>query len=125
MSHNQITFSMSGEVNRYILNVSPNPHIHEADEKGRTALHYAVKSGDTYATQICVNQGANCDRQDEKGLTPLHIAARECKVLILEILLAFHADKKIRDCRGRMPYDIALKHGQRYLAFMLNPQWQP
>lgn len=116
---------MSGEVNRYILEVSPNPHIHAADEKGRTALHDAVKRGDSIATQVCVNQGANCDRQDKKGLTPLHIAARTCRVLILEILLAFHADKKIRDCQGRTPYDIALKHGQRYLAFMLDPKRQP
>ncbi|WP_253303097.1 ankyrin repeat domain-containing protein [Wolbachia endosymbiont of Phyllotreta cruciferae] len=49
-------------------------NIYERDEKGRTALHYAV---DAKTVKLLVEKGANVNAADARGYTALHLAVTE------------------------------------------------
>ena len=44
------------------------------DQKGRTALYWAVRQGDAEAVQIALSNGAQPDARDQDGETPLDVA---------------------------------------------------
>ncbi|KAB2977912.1 MULTISPECIES: ankyrin repeat domain-containing protein [unclassified Wolbachia] len=49
-------------------------NIYERDEKGRTALHYAI---DAKTVRLLVEKGANVNAADVRGHTALHLAVTE------------------------------------------------
>lgn len=49
--------------------------IDQKDEKGRTALHYAARSGISESVYYLLHAGAKPNVKDQRGLTPLHLAA--------------------------------------------------
>ena len=57
------------------------------DESGRTALHFAILSGETEVVEILLAAGADCETPDESGLTPLQMAAADSRAESLERML--------------------------------------
>lgn len=55
-------------------------------------LHLAVKEGDRYKVELCINQGADVNEPVKHGLTPLHIAASSGVMNVADALLKAGAD---------------------------------
>jgi ankyrin repeat protein len=53
----------------------------------RTALHYAVESGDEGLVEVLLKKKAAVDASDASGYTPLLLAAESCNRKICEMLL--------------------------------------
>ncbi|KAJ7330103.1 hypothetical protein JRQ81_016277 [Phrynocephalus forsythii] len=47
-----------------------------ADDKGRTALHFASCNGNNHIVQLLLDHGADPNQRDGLGNTPLHLGAR-------------------------------------------------
>lgn len=45
------------------------------DDDGRTALHWAARSGDGTVVQMLLDHGADINEEDNNGETPMHWAA--------------------------------------------------
>ena len=54
--------------------------VSAADEKGRTALHFASAKGHLEMVERLIREGADVNRLDHVGNTPLHLAACTNKV---------------------------------------------
>ncbi|MEC8882424.1 MAG: ankyrin repeat domain-containing protein, partial [Pseudomonadota bacterium] len=69
----------------------PSKQIEEiltfTDKDGRTALHYAVISGDKKFVQKLLNRGANIDELDNEGKTALHHAVIKGDLDIVKVML--------------------------------------
>lgn len=57
--------------------------IEARDEKGRTALHYAVECNSIDGTRLLLSSGANPAAEDREGLTPLYFASRSDRMVQL------------------------------------------
>ncbi|WP_264704369.1 ankyrin repeat domain-containing protein [Wolbachia endosymbiont (group B) of Apotomis betuletana] len=64
-------------------------NIYERDEKGRTALHYAV---DAKTVRLLVEKGVNVNATDIGGYTALHLAVTEKRLEIVRELIKSGAD---------------------------------
>jgi len=79
-----------------------------------TALHRAVKAGDTAAVKRLIADGAAPSAQDESGNTPLHLAVRANRSELVQILLDSGASVRAANRAGMTPLhwtfrrDIAL-----------------
>eukprot|EP00072_Mus_musculus_P070293 XP_017172056.1 PREDICTED: ankyrin repeat domain-containing protein 54 isoform X3 [Mus musculus] len=58
-----------------------------ADDKGRTALHFASCNGNDQIVQLLLDHGADPNQQDGLGNTPLHLAACTNHVPVITTLL--------------------------------------
>lgn len=86
--------------------------IDARDHMGRTPLMYAASSKHhDYQVLYLLEAGAAVDGMDDEGRTALMHAAIGWRPYgnSVEFLLAAHADKSIRDHRGRTAYDYALE----------------
>ncbi|WP_253302162.1 ankyrin repeat domain-containing protein [Wolbachia endosymbiont of Psylliodes chrysocephala] len=59
-------------------------NIYERDEKGRTALHYAVEAK---TVRLLVEKGVNVNAADVGGYTALHLAVTEKRLEIVRELI--------------------------------------
>lgn len=86
-----------------------------ADLEGRegraqnTALHLAVRDGNTEAVKALLECGASCDPRNAMGITPLHDAAKAGNRDIAELLLAAGADPLALARNGDTPFLLARK----------------
>ena len=89
------------------------PDVEATDVKGRTALAYAVASGNAASVRQLLDAGASPDHADVMGVTPLMVAAdqaasprsdRIAAAVVLE-LLAAGADPGRQDQSGRTASD--------------------
>ncbi|CAG8469628.1 13248_t:CDS:2 [Ambispora leptoticha] len=72
-----------------LLALKPVPDINQADDKGRTPLHFACAGGHIDAVKLLIAHGANVNADaDVVGNRPLHLAVisnkLECVVALLE-----------------------------------------
>nr|WP_253308811.1 ankyrin repeat domain-containing protein [Rickettsia endosymbiont of Ceutorhynchus assimilis] len=59
-------------------------NIYERDEKGRTALHYAI---DAKTVRLLIEKGADVNAKDVGGYTALHLAvAEKCLETVRELI---------------------------------------
>ena len=73
----------------------------ETDEKGRTALHWAIANNDDLALlRVLLEAGADLDAQDAWRETPLHLAQSE---EAYDLLIEMGADPNINDMAGHTP----------------------
>ena len=94
------------------------------DKDGKTALHYAVISGDKKFVQKLLNRGANIDEQDNEGMTALHHAAIEGHLNIVEVLLPSGitgllkrgAQIEAQDDDGMTALHHAVRNGKTYIV---------
>ncbi|XP_006890277.1 PREDICTED: ankyrin repeat domain-containing protein 54 [Elephantulus edwardii] len=88
-----------------LLNNSVDPCA--ADDKGRTALHFASCNGNDQIVQLLLDHGADPNQRDGLGNTPLHLAACTNHVPVITILLRGGARVDAQDRAGRTPLHLA------------------
>jgi ankyrin repeat protein len=81
--------------------------VNAANEKGRTALHFAVEKDMPAMLKLLLEQGADPRAADKEGRTPLHIAVEKNFPGMAELLLAQGADPVAVDKAGKTPLTLA------------------
>jgi ankyrin repeat protein len=87
--------------------------INKPDEKGWTALDYAIRADSIEGVEFCINKGADVNREIEKHdyATPLHFAAKYSrKPEIIEILVKHGAKIDALDMCEYSPVNYAAFH---------------
>jgi hypothetical protein len=78
----------------------------DADEEGRTALHYAVAYDQPAAVEALLAAGASAAVTDNYQNTPLHYAAGYARIFPLVALLRGGADVQAVNGGGQKPADV-------------------
>ncbi|XP_030958766.1 ankyrin repeat-containing protein At5g02620-like [Quercus lobata] len=93
------------------------------DNKGRTALHYAVESGMPKTVKFLLRKEEFqnlINEQDEEGNTPLHLAATRGYAMIVQSLSLFSkVDNVIKNKADRTTLDILRSKTQKNILFWL------
>ena len=84
----------------------------QSDERGFTALHHAVVSGQTKAVQFLLDKKAAIDAVDHCGNTPLHHAAALGHVPVQCLLMNRGASLKCKNDDDLAPVDAAIVNHQ-------------
>ena len=88
----QIALCLDGrELKTYLRNCSP-VEIDRVDDRGRTALHWAVKRGDLVNAELLLRNGSNPNIAAELGSNTLHFAAQRGEFDTINLLLKYGAD---------------------------------
>lgn len=61
--------------------------VHQGNQFGLTALHFAVQSQSLPCVELLLQNGANVNEQSIDGITPLMVAAQTGSELLVEYLL--------------------------------------
>ena len=69
-------------------------NIYERNEKGRTALHYAV---DAKIVRVLVEKGVNVNAADARGYTALHLTVTEKRLEAVRELIKSGADVNVEE----------------------------
>lgn len=97
-------------------------HPDEADESGRTALHFAVArhqdTGHLYISKL-LQFGADPNMRDSSGATALRYAAENGLAATTGLLLENGADPNLRTIGGGSPLGAAYIHGYIEIAGLL------
>lgn len=78
------------------------------DEKGKTALHFAVEAGNIREVEKLLRIGAKPDQQDNDGESPLFTAVRRKDEAAIALLLEKGASFALRSDAGETPLDAAV-----------------
>lgn len=76
-------------------------HLHDKDNSGYTALHYAARSGHLKICQILLDSGIAVNETTHGGATALHRAAMMGRNEIVSLLLQCNADATLQDGDGK------------------------
>jgi hypothetical protein len=79
----------------------------QADEEGRTALHFAVGYGEIECAKLLINAKANVDIKDSNQNTPLHYAAGYGQADSVKLLLDSGADKSLKNADEKTAFEVA------------------
>ncbi|XP_064478723.1 ankyrin repeat domain-containing protein 54-like [Ornithodoros turicata] len=93
------------EVVRCLLEERVNPCA--ADERKRTALHFASCKGNIEIVNLLLEYGANPNQKDIVGNTPLHLAVCTNHTEVITALLRAGTDVNSLDNSGRTPLHLA------------------
>lgn len=85
---------------------------------GKTALHYAVQSGQKAMVELLLQRGASVDAKASSGGTALHEAAANGFLSIVEVLLKYKADLAASN-GNQCPIHVAVGNGHAALAGFL------
>ena len=83
----------------------------QADEEGRTGMHYGAINGNLQIIAILVKGGAKLDPKEKLGNTPLHLAADRSQVEAAKLLLDAGATVDAENKDGMTPLMITASHG--------------
>uniref|UniRef100_A0A914E8N8 SH3 domain-containing protein n=1 Tax=Acrobeloides nanus TaxID=290746 RepID=A0A914E8N8_9BILA len=81
------------------------------DQKGRTALHYAVQNACADVTIILLNYWANVDANDYMETSPAHLAVQVDQINQVLLLIKHGAEFFAKDKYGKTPFNIACEYG--------------
>ena len=98
----------AGQVRSLIAN---GGYPDQADEEGRTAMHYAAINGNLQIIAILIKEGAKRDPREKLGNTPLHLAADVNQVEAVQLLLDVGAAVDPENKNGMTPLMIAASRG--------------
>lgn len=76
-------------------------HLHDKDNSGYTALHYAARSGHLLICRILLDAGIGVDERTHGGVTALHRAAMMGHLEIVNLLLTRKSDPFVQDSDGK------------------------
>ncbi|EGD83411.1 hypothetical protein PTSG_04018 [Salpingoeca rosetta] len=102
--------------------VDDGADVNFADEKGRTALHFAAAAGRDTFVQFLISQGADPNKQDSNGNTALHLAACTNNIKVITALVDGGCDINMRDGKGRTPIHFAQSHLQLLRRYSSDPE---
>ncbi|CAN7976596.1 unnamed protein product [Ixodes persulcatus] len=91
-------------VHRLLMN-GVNPRA--ADERRRTALHFAACKGNLLIVKMLLEYGANPNQKDIVGNTALHLAVCTSHTEVITLLLKAGTDVNSLDNSGRTPLHLA------------------
>ena len=99
--------SLSKSVVEFIVHHGAN--VNQADNMGKTPLHYATKNKDdgVSVTEFLIKNGGNVNKCDRWGQTPLHDTAENENLESMKVLLADEVDIHRRDATGLTPLHVA------------------
>jgi len=98
----------AAQVRELVVN-DGNPN--QADEDGRTGLHYAAMNGNLTIIAILIKASAKLDVKDKLGNTPLHLAAERNQPDAEQLLLDVGAPVDAENKNGMTPLMVAASHG--------------
>jgi len=81
-----IVASQLGDIDRVRLAIAKGADVNYQDEKGGTALHWAVFYGHKEIVKLLLMQGADPLIKDKNGITPVDVAKINHKTEMLKIL---------------------------------------
>ena len=121
-SSKKVTVSKRSKIIRMLLAHRPSL-VSAIDNTGRTALHFAVATGDSETMYLLLSTEASLiNVLDSQGQTPLHYAClntRENNEEVVNLLLAYNeCDPNVEDKDGNTLLQMALS-GQNYAAVRL------
>jgi len=97
------------------------PNEVNAQQEGRSALHFAVSSGYTHILKILLDYKPNLDLGDSNGETPLHICAHFNQDEAAKLLLDAGADINCKNAVGIFPLTLCTALGNyRALRLLAN-----
>lgn len=97
-------------VRRLVGGGEGNPN--QADERSRTAMHYAAMNGNLQIIAILIKADAKLNPVDALGDTPLHLAADQNQTEAGKLLLDAGAEVDPQNRNGQTPLMIAAVHGE-------------
>jgi ankyrin repeat protein len=90
-----------------------------SNTKGLTPLFFAWKEPHDNA-ELLLTDGADIDARGKHGFTVLHYAAMTGRLTFAQFLLAHGAHSDIQTDGRQTPWALAVRHGHRALAALLN-----
>lgn len=85
-------------------------NIYERDEKGRTALHYAVE---VKTVRLLIEKGVNVNAADVRGHTALHLAITEKRLETVRELIKSGGNVNAEECGNKCtPLHLACMVGK-------------
>jgi ankyrin repeat protein len=97
-------------------------NVNLADEKGKTALHYAaaLEMHEILSLLLGVS-GVDLEARDSNNTTPLHEASSQGRPENVKMLLKYKADHTAVDDKDRSPLELASEAGHTVTAKILLP----
>jgi ankyrin repeat protein len=95
------------------------PDLTAKDELEWTALHHAIFESQGEIIELLLKNGADVGCLGAIGRTPLHCAAVRGRQDIVRLLLEKGANPRIEDADGRTPLDLAEKHRNDRVFYIL------
>lgn len=80
--------------------------VDEADEGGRTPLHFAVAYGHAAVARELLGSGASLDAREKQGNTPLHYACGYGRAELVNLLVGAGADASAENGEGKTPLEL-------------------
>lgn len=89
------------------------------DNRGRTPLHHAARSGQVEEVKLLLKLGALVNAADFDGYTPLHIAVRHGHRAVVERLIAGGGDPTLVTSEGETLLHLAVDFGDEGLVWLV------
>lgn len=96
-----------GEMDRYL---KEGAHVDAKDNKGNSALAYAVQKNDLNTAKYLIAKGARINGAFEKGNSLLHFAAKNGDIKMINELLTARADCNAKNAAGQNPIMVAVEN---------------
>jgi ankyrin repeat protein len=112
--HTAVTKNQHNLVRYLVNNYSENIVVNIQDEKGRSALHKAARTGSPAIVDQILSLWPNVNSKTGAGNTPLHAAAKNGNTEVLKRLLQPHhaATLEARNLKQQTPLVVAVTHAQ-------------
>jgi ankyrin repeat protein len=101
------------------LALKSGARVDREDKIGRTALFWAVESGNPEVVDALLEAGADINHQARDGLTPVMAAVRANQLAVLQRLLGNNPDLSVLDYTGRSALNWARNNRDRRAERML------
>ena len=115
-----------GHIDIVRLLLEHNAEVNFQDDKGRTALHDAIRCTRFQAdrlqmVRLLLEHGANVNARNKKRRTPVHLLSKRPESLdVLRLLLEHGADLDVEDKDGKTPFQLSLDRGHHEVTRLLS-----